>query len=263
MGLYANLTNPPNPNPVDLLTWPNSVGGRIMAAANLAGNTATTLPEMIALIGEFQNIGWTWNPGIGGRNDDRGKHLLDLGIAAAGREGECGFLAHALKVLLEAPAPYGFGIGAGLAATVTYDGGGNGFVSPHAGVHHNLPANTSLPNGIALSPAYKWGDHVVVDYLGRFWDPSYNTHYANVQGMATHTVTNMVSGFIGRGPDIEVSIQCTPVAGGATVWYRAKKAWEAGLPHLPVGGWIGPTPAQTHAPAPPAVAQNNNCCVIL
>jgi hypothetical protein len=266
MGLYTNLTNPPNPSAADLLLWPNTVGGRIMAAC--VGNNAATLVEMAAIVAEFQNIGWTWNPNIGCRSGAVARGLLDLGIAAAGREGECGFLAHALNELLAAPPPYGFGVVG--ATTATYDGTANdtgmGFIANHAGIWHNLPANMSQPAGAALSALYKWGDHVVVNYLGRYWDPSYNTSYANLQGMAVYVVTAMPSTATGHGAAffIDASIQCQPVAGGANVWFRNKQPWEATLPHLPTGGWIGPTPARTYAPPRPVVAPpQNGCCVIL
>lgn len=263
MGLYTNQ-NFAAPLTADLVTWPNTVGGRIMAA--LAVNNAETLAEMNAVIAEFQNIGWTWNPNIGGRSAAHGRALLDLGIAAAGRQGECGFLAHALNELLATPAPYGFGVTG--AVTATYagipdaHGDDQGFISHHVGIHHNLAANMSLPHpgGIALTPMYKWGDHVVVLYLGRFWDPSYNLSYANLQGMADAFVHQMEVTPV--GVDMDVSIRCRPIGGGADAWYRGKKPWEVTLPHLPVGGWIGPSPARVLAPAAPRAARQQ-CCVIL
>jgi hypothetical protein len=223
------------------------------------GNAAANIADMIAIVAEFQNLGWTWDPNVGGRSPENGRQLLDRQIAAIGR-GECGWLAHALNELLAAPAPYGFGVVG--AVTQTYDGNGEGFVSPHAGVVHNLPANISQQNGVTLSQSYKWGDHVVVSYLGRYWDPSYNTSYANLQGMASHLIVNMHSTLIGNGPDIDVSLECHPTGGGANVWLRSKKQWENILPHLPVGGWIGPTVNRTVTPPRPVTQQNNNCVIL-
>lgn len=260
MGLYANL---PAPTATDIALWPNTIGGQIMAAC--AGNHAATLVEMQHIVAQFQNIGWTWDPNIGGRNAAAGHRVLDTHVGTA-ISGECGFLAHALSALLTAPPPYGFGIAAINVTTPTYAGNvmaglSQGFIAAHVGVHHNLAANTSLATGVALSNSYKWGDHVVVSYLGRMWDPSYNTDYPNLAGMAQLLILNTHITRLPRA-DVDISISCQAPGGGATVWFRAKKHWETTLPHLPVGGWIGPTPAQTAAPRAPAPAQDGKCVIL-
>ena len=256
MGIYTTNVYPPV-NAVDIAAWPNSVGGRIMAA--VPGNTATTLAEMTALVNEFQGLGWTWDPHIGGRGSASGRALLDRHIANI-QSGECGYLAHALNELLAAPAPYGFGIVGSVTATYAGAANADGFLSVHNGNVHNLPPNTSLQNGVALQNVYTWGDHVVVDYLGRFWDPSYNTDYPNLHSMATHEVTAMHSARIQGTADIDVHLECTPIGGGAVVWFRSKKSWEVTLPHLPVGGWIGPTAMRQVTP--PRPAQVNSCAIL-
>jgi hypothetical protein len=253
MGIYTTNLYPPV-NAVDIAAWPNSVGGRIMAA--VPGNTATTVAEMTALVNAFQGLGWTWNPNIGGRGRGKGRELLDRHIANIG-SGECGYLAHALNELLAAPAPYGFGIVG--SVTATYDGAANahGFLSVHNGNVHNLPPNTSLPNGVALQNVRRWGDHVVVSYLGRYWDPSYDTHYPNLHSMATHNFT-IHSALIQR--TFDVHFECTPIGGGNNVWYRVKQQWETTLPHLPVGGLIGPFIVRQVTP--PRPAQVNSCAIL-
>ncbi len=140
MALYTNQQFPPVA--ADLAAYPNSVGGRIMAA--VGGQNMATIAGVTALVAEFQNLGWTWNPNVGGRSAAQGRELLDRQIAAIGN-GECGWVAHAMRELLATPAPYGFGIAA--AATATYAGNGDGFLSAHAGIVHNLPANTSAGPG--------------------------------------------------------------------------------------------------------------------
>jgi hypothetical protein len=205
MGLYTNWKyNDPNHVPAiaDQGAWPNSVGGRIMQAPALVGININTLPGMTALVNEFQNIGWAWDPSIAGRTAESGKTLLDRQIAG---RGECGFLAAALHILLKTPPPYGFGqagsdirvySGKAGADNGANDIQGDGFVAQHNGLPHGISPNVCqydpVGNPVPLQNLYKWGDHCVVEYavLGNtyFWDPSYNTRFNAITDMALHRI---------------------------------------------------------------------------
>jgi hypothetical protein len=123
--------------------------------------------------------GWTWAPEGAGNSYLAGAALLD-GTTTAG---ECGFPAYALALLVNAPAPYGFGTG---GATVRSYSGANreGFIARHA---HPLPGptpNITKPDGLVLNNYYYWGNHKVVELGGHFYDPNLRADYPNLAGMA-------------------------------------------------------------------------------
>ena len=107
--------------------------------------------------------------------------------------------------LLIAPPPYGFGKNVDPHKVKTYSGriGGNnngvaddghnegeGFISTHPHAFHNLQPNTFNLNSNALD-LFRWGDHVVVKYNHRFYDPSYDAFYNNLYDMALYNVAKM------------------------------------------------------------------------
>ena len=263
MGLYSNWNHAAahhQPSVVDRARWRSSCGGRIMQACHTAGHDHTTLVGMRAIVAEFQNVGWTWNPSTAGRGAGAGRTWLDRQAAGAG---ECGFVGAALAELLMTPQPYGFGLARGQPAspaTAVYNGGGGGwgFLADHVGLHHGLTANVSDPaNPLVLSPLYYWGDHVVVDYLNRFWDPSYNTDYANLADMAAYTVVNTDW----RGASGDLAFQMRPRGGGGPdVWFRSARPADLAHVHAQCR-MLGP---YANNPLPPlavvAVGPPSRCC---
>ncbi len=265
MGLYTNWNyQDPHHQPAqsDVHSWPHTVGGSIMNAPNV---DATTKPGMRAILAAFQTTGWTWNPKRGGRGEGAGKALLDRDQAG---QGECGWLGWALHILLETPAPYGFGR-AGLSTPRVYSGRdtwdgpnqeGSGFVATHVGVHFGRPANVSdygpLSPMVGLSDLYKWGDHVVVEYAvnGRtyFWDPSYNTKYNNITDMAVYRIQSEEHCVSATG---ELGMHLHLTNGN---WLRMRFPSEVNYnPHTV---YLGPEGQKIPVPARPSA---NRTCIIL
>ncbi len=267
MGLYSSwdYSDPHHtPSATDLNAWPGTVGGVIMAAC--AHFNVQTEGGMDSIVHAFQNIQWCWNPKKGGRDAGPGKILLDR--AAAG-QGECGWLAWALHILLETPPPYGFGR-AGLSTPRVYSGGNTydsplqespGFVANHVGVHHGRPANIADydPNApmVGLSNLYKWGDHVVVEYAVNtgtfFWDPSYDTKYTLITDMAVYRVTGDETIFDKKGDPIGQHIKLN---GG--LWLRGRFPSETN--YSPHAVYLGPESAKI--PSPPDSKKNGVCLIL-
>jgi len=267
LGLYSTWDfGDPNHNPAmpDVGAWPGTVGGQIMAAC--AHHNATTEVGMDAIVAEFQNIGWAWNPKRSGRSLASGTTLLDRTAAGSG---ECGWLAWALHVLLEVPAPYGFGR-AGLSTPRVYSGlndydqvghEGEGFVATHVGVHHGRPANVARydPHSpmVGLSNEYKWGDHVVVEYAVNtgtfFWDPSYNTKYARITDMAAHRIVQ-VDTILDRGVPIGQHLRLN-----GNQWMRTRDPAE--INYNPHTAYLGPEPNQI--PDAVRAPTGTRTCIIL
>ena len=125
---------------------------------------------------------WTWNPGP---RTPSGGQVLD-GVSMYG---QCASLARALALLAKCPTPYGLGLSDTDVEVVAYKGLNNvGFVSPHDRVHYSLDRNVIVPNSAPaqLADLYYWENHYVVKYLGRYFDPSYDTEYTTLDEMAEY-----------------------------------------------------------------------------
>jgi hypothetical protein len=266
----------------DVNLWPQTVGGHIMHYCNTNHLDPAINQDMQDIVHQFSvgaNLNWTWTPSIGCRSAERAATLLD-NLAGGNYAGECGWLGWALYTLLIAPPPYGFGkflvknqvktysgrIGGNLNGVA--DGGGQdgqGFFSHHAQAFHNLPPNAynRVSNALDL---FRWGDHVVVKYNNRFWDPSYDAFYNNLYDMALYNI--VTSEFTPVNPqNPNAGFNCTwkvrPNGSANDRWFRSLAAHElAGFP--PGSTAVGPfayQPAAPQAPAVPQVPQNRrrNC----
>lgn len=281
MGLYTEWTKRLAPAEEDgyaptsqnLDIWPRTVGGRIMAyceAHAIDPNTHQGMQDIVHQFNEPQNLRWTWNPGRGCRSGDRAATLLD-NLAAGECQGECGWLAWALYILLIAPPPYGFGLAltqhnvkvySGLIGVtsngIANHGGqeGEGFFSMHPRSYHNLPPNTYNLTSNALD-LYRWGDHVVVEWNGRYWDPSYDAWYANLYDMALFNTAQLNSALVDpRNRNGGFNITWRVRANGSLIdeWFRQLQPRE--IATYPAGsGIIGPYAAAPAAPQPVVVAQ--------
>jgi hypothetical protein len=175
---------------------------------------------------------YRWNPGKGA---PRSGDVLD-GTAS---EGECRIFAMDLMAIACAPRPYGLGLDPFSLNLVRYAGAGNqGFISSHprAGVLGLLPNVSrfdSSADGLGPQSAlYSWADHKVVQYQGKFWDPSYGTTYTRIQEMAQFEV-----------------VACVQAAGhmfdktsrAGRIWYFRYATPRDHLP--PHQSYIGPIPA--------------------
>ena len=286
MGLYASWMKNPNiaHTQTDISLWPQTVGGHIMAYCNAHNLDPDTHQDMQDIVHQFSvgtNLNWTWKPSVGCRGADKAATLLDK-LAGGNYEGECGWLAWALYTLLVAPSPYGFGKNVDQHKVKTYSGmvgvnnngvanhgghEGNGFFSQHAHAFHNLPPNTYNRNSNALD-LYRWGDHVVVKYNQRFWDPSYDAFYNNLYDMALYNVVDMQSAPVNpqnMNQGFNITWRVRANGAGNDQWFRVLQPSE--LAQYPPGsGVVGPfnnvPPApQVQAPAAPQVPRNRrrNC----
>jgi len=169
----------------------NTPGGQVVAAApanfDLLYNT---------FINTFGPAQFAWDPSARG-SFTFGK-LMDT-LDGTRVSGECKLLAGALYALWIFPAPFGLGQGAARPAPAmhtfnNYDGN-NGFISHHplAGVRGLLP-NVVHPFGnphdpSTYQPLYQWGDHKVVYYNGRAYDPTYMHIWNNESEMVAFEFT--------------------------------------------------------------------------
>jgi hypothetical protein len=181
---------------------------------------------------------FTWNGGVG-YSVGRVLETLD----GTRTTGECKILAAALLGLWVFPAPFGLGqSGADLRASLytfeNYDEA-NGFISnhPQMGVRNLLP-NILHPHGDPLDPRtyqplYQWGDHKVVFYNGRLWDPSYKQIWGHESDMVAFEFTGQQHPRDATAYQIKV---VTPnIAKG---WLADQNMWMI-FNHLN-GGWRGP-----------------------
>jgi len=286
MGLYTSWMQNPTiaHTTTDVHLWPQTVGGSIMAYCNAHNLDPDNHQDMQDIVHQFNvgaNLQWTWNPGKGCRSAGRAANLLDE-LAGGAQNGECGWLAWALYTLLIAPPPYGFGKNVDQHKVKTYSGliGGNGngvadhggnegsgFISAHAHPFHNLPPNTYNRGSNALD-LYKWGDHVVVKYNQRFYDPSYDAFYNNLYDMALYNVAKMTIEDVNpKKKNLGVNITWTVRANGSlnSLLFRQLQPGElAGYPpgSIVVGPFQVPVAPQIQAPVPQAPAnQRRNCLV--
>lgn len=284
MGLYTSWMKNPTVahTTTDVNNWPQTVGGTIMDFCNTNHLDPDNHQDMQSIVHQFSvgnNLHWTWNPSRGCRSADRAATLLD-NLARGNYSGECGWLAWALYTLLIAPAPYGFGKNVAQDKVKTYSGlvgpnqngvanhGGNegdGFFSPHPHAFHNLGANTynRVSNALDL---YRWGDHVVVKYNHRFYDPSYDAFYNNLYDMALFNVVQMQSAPVdpnNMNLGFKITWRVRANESAQDRWFRLLQPSEAGN-YPPGSNVIGPfttVPTTPQAPAAPQVPHNRrrNC----
>ncbi len=134
--------------------------------------------------------GWTWAGG--------GSCGSPLVLDNPPGEKECQAFAVGLKTLMIAPWPFGLGIAEAGVTVTPYSGpllGGSkvGFVSLHptAGVLNLKPNVTRggiVDDDLGNQGLYRWDNHKVVLYGGKYFDPSYGCQYLTLADMAYQTV---------------------------------------------------------------------------
>lgn len=141
------------------------------------------------------NNRWTWT---GGAVTPSGAAILD----GAAVTGQCLALARALRLLITMRKPYGLGYSENQVGDPhgpgQYQGRyGQGFISSHGGVHATtvlgLRSNVFDTSHADIQqcnrlPLYSWGNHKVVPYKGRYYDPSYHKIYRKLSEMASYHV---------------------------------------------------------------------------
>lgn len=184
-------------NAADVNDLANTMGGRVLAAYHNANHGAANFANLFATFNNFTG-NFTWDPsGKGAYTTTKAMDTLD----GTRLSGECKVLAAALLGLWNFPAPFGLGQAqsnppASLYLFENYDAQ-EGFIShhPQLGVR-GLPPNIIHPHGNAQDlnmrqPLYRWGDHKVVFYGGRLWDPSYKCTWAHEDEMVAFQYTGV------------------------------------------------------------------------
>jgi hypothetical protein len=155
---------------IDKAAWANTPGASILNAVGANGTFERLFTEFMTY-GQ-RNANWQWDPGVAGVH--KGK-LLDGSVT----RGECALFAMNLKVLAEAPKPYGLEMDTRqLEYWAFYGKHKQGFVADHDltnmisrfGGNVRLPAQLQHPTGY-----YIWPNHKVIVYNGQVYDPSYGT----------------------------------------------------------------------------------------
>lgn len=162
----------------------DTVGGILMA--QFAQRNYTWPANAAQILSDFHNhmqMFWTWDPSqVAGT----GAGLLD----GTRMSGYCGQLAQAFEALLRTPAPFGFGV---QAATAEYQPATEMFLANHPGPVFGLESNVLRhdwdTNARAFAPVYAWGNHIVVQCGGQYYDPCYNAIYPALPNMAPYSVT--------------------------------------------------------------------------
>jgi|GEM_PF-3211108 len=203
-GLYNDLINDREPSPTNIDVWSSSSptpGGAIMNGYAFGGLTRGNVTTLSNRLYGQANGHWTWEGGGAGDSPSAGAKFLDGNLQA----GECGYLANALSVLLTSDNPYGAEQDNGLFQVVTYSGkyptrgvgSKNGFISAHANTPLNLEPNVYTTLGVQV-PFYWWGNHKVMSYDGRYFDPTYGTsqggpgYYPDLESMAAAQIFSPV-----------------------------------------------------------------------
>ncbi|WP_420405588.1 hypothetical protein [Nisaea sp.] len=194
-GVYEELVSNRVPSVNHINAWAQTptTGGAVINNYNFGQlSHANVLALSSRLHNQITNH-WAWGPAGAGTTDLAGARLLDDNITA----GECGYIAHALNVLLTQNNPYGAQQGANNFTVRTYSGqhpanrvgAKNGFIAAHANVPLGLHSNVWNPNGNSAA-YYLWMNHKVLEYNGRFYDPTYDQTqggpgwYGNLAAMA-------------------------------------------------------------------------------
>ncbi len=138
----------------------------------------------------LHDSGWTWAGG--------GSCGSPLVLDTAPQSKECQAFAVGLKTLMIAPWPFGLGI-AEAGVTVTpfsgplLNGSKVGFISRHpkAGVLNLKPNVTRggiVDDDLGNQGLYRWDNHKVVSYGGKYLDPSYGCQYLTLPDMIYLTI---------------------------------------------------------------------------
>lgn len=198
MGVYKTLQAGGVPSAGDIAGFAATLGGKVMARATVGRWTTAANMEQItdAFYRELRAANWRWTPSTSCGNLVAAANMLDGTMMPA----ECKLPANAFSMLLNAPAPYGFGEA---SKVVSYSGkelliGANngqptardvkrtdekGFYARH-GVEHHLAANVWDAASGAMSDLYRWDNHKVVELNNRYWDVCYNRGYTFLTEMA-------------------------------------------------------------------------------
>lgn len=162
--------------------WRATPGGKIINSLSSAKKNFPGLFD--AFVAYAPTAGWAWDPDITGAHKGA---LLD----GARSSGECALFAANLKLLAEAPPPYGLGL-VNKIDWIYYSGeNSTGFVAYHAGpnIIGGLPSNVVTPTDIQKSSdLYFWSNHKVLGYDGVVYDPSYGTIVWSKEAMALYHV---------------------------------------------------------------------------
>jgi hypothetical protein len=162
-----------------------SPGGRTMLTCTQNG--WNPVPRYLANIvnalhEELKRANWQWNPSQPGGADAR--TVLD----GTRTSGECKWLAGALRALLVAPPPYGFGLNKNDVSIVEYTGAhGDGFIAEHDVKPRGwfgLQPNVYSPQYHGYLNLYYWPNHKVVKYGHAYLDVCYNKVYQSLDAMA-------------------------------------------------------------------------------
>lgn len=236
VGEFAHV-QPTAPIPIDPVDQPAAAltrGGQVLAA--LPGvsfrNLFNTFNQVTAA--------FTWDPSARGSYTwQRAMEALD----GTRTSGECKILATALLGLWVFPPPFGLGQAAAaprasLYRFENYDAR-EGFVAHHpVGGVRGLRPNIMHPHGnptdlATRQPLYQWGDHKVVFYDGRLWDPSYQCVWQREEDMVAFEFTGQHHYIDGDAYEVRV-VTPNPARG----WLARQMMFMRF--DLTGGGWKGP-----------------------
>lgn len=220
--------------PGDLQLAPITLGGRVLAA-NPAHNFQSLFDTFNNMTGTF-----VWDPSArGSYSVSRALETLD----GTRTSGECKILAAALLGLWVFPPPFGLGQSrssptASLYKFENYDAN-EGFISHHPiqgvrGLRPNIMHPLGNPADLnTRQPLYQWGDHKVVFYNGRLWDPSYKSVWNHEGEMVAFEFTGQRHGTDHDAYQVRV-VTSNPAKG-----WLANQLMFMRL-DLIAGGWKGP-----------------------
>jgi hypothetical protein len=142
----------------------------------------------MVFVEKSRDLDWKWYPTTACSVPD----LLD----AKKTQAECGTFAAGFLCLATTKAPFGLGIDPGTVTYVEYQGEKAGDAKPGLIAFHprngclGLLPNVYTPVGAVLDENlnghcfYHWGNHKVVEYGDKVYDPTYGVQYAHKEDMA-------------------------------------------------------------------------------
>lgn len=158
--------------------------------------------------------------------------------------GECAILANAFWALWACPKPFGLGKTGALLVDFNNDDEDDGFISPHPpGGIRTLGPNIVHPFGElgdARNCLYAWGNHKVISFGGRFYDPSYRTIYDDTSEMVAFEYTGRDQMINGERITQIRATAANPARGwkiGDLMYLRIDLMRGPVGPYRAVGGW--------------------------